>query len=171
MVTREVWDERYRRHRGVFAGEPNAWVDECLPLLPSSARVLCLGDGEGRNSRWLAAHGCRVTAVEWSPVAVARAASDAEGLPVEHVVADVTAWAVTPAASGEWDAVVQVHCPLPGWVSPLRTCLLVADVLDADGVAAQWPGLALQARVVDGLLRAIGRPTQQSEQRPKNSRS
>jgi thioredoxin reductase/SAM-dependent methyltransferase len=95
-----AWDERYRSSQGVWSGRPNAQlVTEVADLSPGTA--LDLGCGEGADAVWLAARNWRVTAVDWSPTALERAAAHAEaagvaGL-VEWVAADLAGWA--PAAA------------------------------------------------------------------------
>jgi SAM-dependent methyltransferase len=68
----EAWDERYRTQGLVWGGPPNRWVvDELSGAEPGDA--LDLACGEGRNALWLAAQGWRVRAVDFSPVAIAKA--------------------------------------------------------------------------------------------------
>ncbi|MGO4490582.1 class I SAM-dependent methyltransferase [Arthrobacter sp. 2YAF22_2] len=77
------WDERYREHgehQAVWSGQPNAQlVAEAADLAPGS--VLDVGAGEGADAVWLARHGWRVTAVDISSVALARAAAAVDDEP------------------------------------------------------------------------------------------
>lgn len=67
------WDAHYTGHHDVWGGTPNAvLVDEAGDLRPG--RALDLGCGEGADAIWLARRGWQVTAVDVSPVALARAA-------------------------------------------------------------------------------------------------
>jgi SAM-dependent methyltransferase len=50
---------------------PSAWVTRWGRLLSPGSRVLDLAAGSGRHSRWLAARGCRVEAVDRDPGALA----------------------------------------------------------------------------------------------------
>ncbi len=43
---------------------PSAWVRRFSGLVASGARVLDVACGHGRNSRWFAARGCRVVAID-----------------------------------------------------------------------------------------------------------
>jgi SAM-dependent methyltransferase len=87
---REDWNERYARKELVWTAEPNrrfaAEVDGLEP-----GRALDLACGEGRNAVWLAERGWRVTGVDFSDVALAKAAELAasRGVDVDWVVADV----------------------------------------------------------------------------------
>jgi SAM-dependent methyltransferase len=57
-------------------------------------RALCIADGEGRNSVWLAQQGLDVTAFDFSPVAVskARALAGEAGVQVDYRQSDIFAW-------------------------------------------------------------------------------
>jgi len=72
---------------------PSDWVQRWAHLLPEGASVLDLACGSGRHVQWLAARGCRVTAVDRDAQALAPLSAVAE-----TVVADLEA--------GPW--------PLPG---------------------------------------------------------
>jgi SAM-dependent methyltransferase len=70
-----------------------------------------VADGEGRNSVWLAEQGLKVTAVEISPIAVAKARKLAagRGVAVNFMVADLLALDWPPAAlENEFDWVVGI---------------------------------------------------------------
>lgn len=63
------WDERYDGAELVWSAKPNQFVaSELADLRPG--RALDLACGEGRNARWLAEHGWRVTAIDFSSVAI-----------------------------------------------------------------------------------------------------
>ncbi|WP_125609528.1 class I SAM-dependent methyltransferase [Specibacter cremeus] len=71
-----LWDARYRDNASVWSGNPNRQlVAEAAGLGPGTA--LDAGCGEGADAIWLAAHGWRVTAVDFSAVALDRAAAHA----------------------------------------------------------------------------------------------
>jgi SAM-dependent methyltransferase len=87
---REDWNERYSRKELVWTAEPNrlfaAEVDGLEP-----GRALDLACGEGRNAVWLAERGWRVTAVDFSDVALAKAErlASTRDVDVEWILADV----------------------------------------------------------------------------------
>lgn len=72
------WDEMYDREDYRYGTEPNEWVRECVSVLPEGARVLSIGDGEGRNGVWLATRGFDVTTIDASAVGVRKAKKLAE---------------------------------------------------------------------------------------------
>ena len=61
---------------------PSAWVRRFSGLVASGARVLDVACGHGRNSRWFAARGCRVVAVDRDQAALETLASVAGVTPV-----------------------------------------------------------------------------------------
>jgi SAM-dependent methyltransferase len=88
------WNERYRAAGYIFGTAPNAFLASKAHLLHPGQTALCIADGEGRNSIWLAGQGLEVTAFDLSPVAVDKAMQLARerGVEVSFAVADVAAW-------------------------------------------------------------------------------
>lgn len=87
----QAWDERYAAAGLVWSAEPNQFVArECADLAPG--RAVDLAAGEGRNAVWLARAGWRVTAVDFSQVALDKGREVAGDLPVDWVCADATTW-------------------------------------------------------------------------------
>ncbi|HLL18466.1 MAG TPA: class I SAM-dependent methyltransferase [Rubrivivax sp.] len=54
----------------LVTGEPSAWVRRFTPLIKPGGTVLDVACGSGRNLRWLAAQGFRVTGVDRDAAAV-----------------------------------------------------------------------------------------------------
>lgn len=100
------WNQRYERPDYLFGTEPAAFLTRHGAMLRPESRVLCVADGEGRNSVWLARQGHRVTAFDASKVAVekARRLADAQGVAVDFHVAGIEDW----DWSRTFDAVVAV---------------------------------------------------------------
>ena len=87
---REDWNARYAAKELVWTAEPNRlFASEVEALEPG--RALDLACGEGRNAVWLADKGWRVTAVDFSDVALAKAErlAASRGVEIEWVLADV----------------------------------------------------------------------------------
>ncbi len=123
---RSRWNER---HRGgtIESQEPNAiLVDVVAGLAAGSALDVACGDGA--NAVWLASQGWRVTAVDWSEAALAKARGTAEDAKVriDWVEADLLEW----SPSGTFDLVTILYLHLPP--DERRTTYLVA----ADAVAS-----------------------------------
>ena len=68
-----AWNTRFADEGYVFGVEPNAWLREHAAVWTPGDRVLCVADGEGRNSVWLAGRGLEVDAFDVSDVGVAKA--------------------------------------------------------------------------------------------------
>lgn len=84
-----TWNERFSRDGYVFGTEPNAWLQQNAGLWGRPSRLLCVADGEGRNSVWLAGQGHRVDAFDISEVGVrkAQALAAGKGVQVQYSVA------------------------------------------------------------------------------------
>lgn len=97
---RDAWDARYRTGEYIFGTQPNAFLVTQGAYFSPGTRVLAVADGEGRNSVWLADRGCKVTAVDISPVAVEKARSLARErkVNVEFQIADMMEWQWPEAA-------------------------------------------------------------------------
>jgi SAM-dependent methyltransferase len=90
-----MWEERYANAGGYLFGAAPAQVLVENPWMIEGARTcLCVADGEGRNSVWLARQGLAVTSFDLAPTAVARAhalAAEA-GVAIEAGVHAWEAW-------------------------------------------------------------------------------
>ena len=88
------WNERFAADEYIFGTAPNAFLAAHQPSLPPHGRALCVADGEGRNSVWLAEQGLEVAAFDFSPVGVAKARRLAgeRGVRVDYEVASVYGW-------------------------------------------------------------------------------
>jgi SAM-dependent methyltransferase len=87
----DAWDERYRTSELMWSAGPNQFVESELAGLPPG-RAVDLAAGEGRNAIWLARRGWRVTALDFSQVALDKGREIAGDLPVAWVCADATTW-------------------------------------------------------------------------------
>ncbi len=103
----DAWNARYAHEDFHFGEEPNAFLRAGAHYLKARQRILCVADGEGRNSVFLAECGVDVTAFDFAPNAVAKAKRLAErrGVRVNHQLGDINAWDWTATA---YDAVVAV---------------------------------------------------------------
>jgi SAM-dependent methyltransferase len=130
------WNQRYRSADGfLFGTQPNEWLARHAGVWQPGQRVLCVADGEGRNSVWLAQQGLAVDAFDIAEVGLDKARSLAaqRGVAVNFVHADVDGYA-WPDGAG--------------------------DAMDGrfDGVAAifvQFADPPLRARLFDRIVRAL----------------
>ncbi len=108
---REDWNARYSATELVWTAEPNRhFVSEVEELPPG--RALDLACGEGRNAVWLAQRGWRVTGIDFSDVALAKAERLAagRGVDVEWVLGDVVE---QEPEAGAFDLVAVLYLQLP----------------------------------------------------------
>ena len=90
-----TWNKRFEHDAFIFGVKPNEYLRAKASLLAPGGQVLCVADGEGRNSVWLAQQGLRVDAFDIAANGVAKArklAADA-GVTVNYSVADCDQWA------------------------------------------------------------------------------
>ena len=108
-----VWDQNYSATADFKYGEqPNAFLVAQATRLAPASPILLPGDGEGRNSVWLASQGHAVFAVDGSAVGIARAQDLARrrGVAIHTTHADLADWSPEP---GSFDAVVSTYLHLP----------------------------------------------------------
>ncbi len=145
-VDRESYDELYRSSPAVWSGRPNRQlVVEAAELVPGTA--LDAGSGEGGDALWLAERGWRVTAVDFSAVALERAAAAARARGLEDRIEwrheDLDAW--TPPVGrfdlvtahylhAAWSDRARMFAGLAAAVAPGGTLLVVGHLLGDDRV-------------------------------------
>ena len=85
-----TWNRRFGAPGFVFGTEPNSWLRDHAAQWQEGQRVLCVADGEGRNSVWLARRGLQVDAFDIAEVGVAkaRALAASAGVVVDYSVCD-----------------------------------------------------------------------------------
>lgn len=90
-----MWNQRYAGDSLLFGEAPNDYLRAQRPRLPRAGRALCVADGEGRNSVWLAQRGLSVDAFDIADAGVAKARKLAQrhGVSVNFAVADCDALA------------------------------------------------------------------------------
>lgn len=90
----QAWNRSFAVEEFIFGREPNAYLRAQADVLPRGGRALCVADGEGRNSVWLARHGLEVDAFDVADAAVAKACQLAReaGVTVHTHVASCDSW-------------------------------------------------------------------------------
>jgi cyclopropane fatty-acyl-phospholipid synthase-like methyltransferase len=102
---RSFWDGRFDTEEYIFGLEPNVFLAREAHRIPAGSEVLDVACGEGRNAVWLARQGHRVSGLDISPFALAKAARLAEAHGVSPLLrqCDLRDWTWEPAA---YDAIV-----------------------------------------------------------------
>jgi 2-polyprenyl-3-methyl-5-hydroxy-6-metoxy-1,4-benzoquinol methylase len=112
-ASRERWNRRWAGERRHATTSPSEFlVAEVAGVPPGTA--LDLACGAGRNAVWLAQQGWRVTAVDFSEVALRAAANlaAASGVEVEWIEADVVTW-MPPRQAYDLVCVLYLQLPAP----------------------------------------------------------
>lgn len=115
----QLWSKTLRENADkVGRRPPNAHlVAEATDLMPG--RALDAGCGHGADTLWLAAHGWRVTAVDFSPAALAHGRSMAEAAGadvaerIDWIESDLATWTAEP---GQYDLVLCLYVHVAGSV-------------------------------------------------------
>ena len=122
-MNQSKWDNRYQSEDYVFGTEPNTFLAEYYSAIPKG-KVLCLADGEGRNSVFLAKQGYEVTAVDMSLVGINKAKLLAEknAVDIDFIHANLQDFDM---GDNYWHGIVSIFCHVP---VPLRRQLHAAVV-------------------------------------------
>ena len=107
-----MWDSRYDNEEYVYGTLPNDFLQSSVHNLRPGGELLCLAEGEGRNSVWLAEQGFRVTAVDSSSVGLTKAQTLASqrGVSITTIVADLAKYEL---GAKRWDGIISIFCHLP----------------------------------------------------------
>lgn len=101
------WNTRFAGDDFLFGTEPNDWLRDHANSFPRGGRVLCVADGEGRNSVFLAKHGFVVDAFDISSAAIKKAQllAAASNITVNYQLADCDSFSWKP---GSYDGVAAI---------------------------------------------------------------
>jgi len=149
-----VWDARYQLEDYLFGEEPNAFLAREAKVFAPKSRILCIGDGEGRNSVYLASLGHLVTSLDVSEVGLVKAQKLAQkrGVKIETCLADLAEYDL---GDSQWDSIVSIFCHLP---PPLRLQVhrLIPKALRQSGI------LLLQGYIPAQLQFGTGGPSNEA---------
>ncbi len=110
-----MWDKRYDTKEYVYGIKPNNFLVENIKYV-MPGKVVCLAEGEGRNSVFLARNGYQVIAVDSSAIGLKKAQTLAKksGVSIDTVVSNLTEYQPTPQSLS---TVISIFCHLP---KPMR---------------------------------------------------
>jgi 2-polyprenyl-3-methyl-5-hydroxy-6-metoxy-1,4-benzoquinol methylase len=147
-----TWNSRFEAAEGyLFGTQPNQYLQDQARHLRPGGRVLCVADGDGRNSVWLARQGFGVDAFDIAEVGVRKAqalARDA-GVRVNHQVADAETFAWPQS---HYDAVAAIFIQFADPAQRARLFERMAQALVPGGV------LVLQGYTPQQLVYKTGGP-------------
>lgn len=125
------WNERYQQNDYFYGKAPNDFLKAKSDIFLPNKKVLCLAEGEGRNSVFIAKQGGHVTAIDFSPVGLEKLQKLARenSVTIETVCADLKDYDM---GQDQWDVIVSIWCHLP---SELRKTVhkRVKDALKPQG--------------------------------------
>ena len=107
---KKFWDERYAEAEYAYGTAPNEYLESEHNAIPVG-KVLCLAEGEGRNSVFLAKQGYTVFAVDQSSVGLAKTQrlSLESDVIVDITEADLEVYNIEPSS---WDGIVSISAHL-----------------------------------------------------------
>jgi 2-polyprenyl-3-methyl-5-hydroxy-6-metoxy-1,4-benzoquinol methylase len=154
LEAKKMWDDRFNSEGFLFGTEVNTFLQEMAPkYLKENAHILCIADGEGRNSTWLAQQNHRVDAFDFSDIAIEKAKkfASSKNVEVNYVVSDCESinW-----EAGDYDAIIAIFIQ---FTNPKERSRLFKDML-----LALKPGgvLILQGYTPKQLEYKTGGPSQ-----------
>ncbi|RXJ91790.1 tellurium resistance protein [Arcobacter sp. CECT 8983] len=104
MSQQEFWNSKFSRDGYLYGIKPNSFIASKVKLLKRGAKVLCLGEGEGRNAIFLAKKGFEVTAIDASDIGLKKLEQRAkeEDLSIKTICLDLNDW----EAKEKYDGIV-----------------------------------------------------------------
>lgn len=113
LAAQLMWEQRLGTESYLYGTEPNDFLKSNLAKLPMG-ETLCLAEGEGRNSVFLASTGRQVSSVDLTEAGVAKTLRLAaeRGVIVNAQQANLATYEL---GSDRWDAIVSIfaHTPVP----------------------------------------------------------
>ena len=149
----KFWNERFDKAEFIFGKEPNEYlVEQSYLYLRSCNSVLCVADGEGRNSVWLAKQSMQVTAFDVSDVALSKAKQFAKDnqVIIQYRLCDTDGFDWSP---NSFDAVVAIFIQFADPAMRTRIFQQVHQTLKPSGI------LILQGYTPKQLIYKTGGPS------------
>lgn len=111
MFDINMWNSRYSSDSYAYGKDPNDFLVEASAAL-QPGKILCLGEGEGRNAVFLAQKGHHVLAVDASEVGLKKAQQLASQrlVSIETHCENLEQFEIKPEF---WDGIVSIFCHLP----------------------------------------------------------
>lgn len=143
----DFWNARYATDDYIFGAAPNVFLASQAALIQPGMHVLAIADGEGRNGVWLAEHGARVHAIDFSAAALekARRLARERGVMLEIEQADVLDWTWPEAAYDLVAAIFIQFASPPGRdriIAGIRRTLKPGGLLILQGYTPKQIGFA-----------------------------
>lgn len=94
MNQQDFWNQKFSRDGYLYGKEPNEFIKSCYNNFKKNHKVLCLGEGEGRNAVFLAKKGFEVEAIDASDIGLEKLKIHAKEneVSVETLCMDINKW-------------------------------------------------------------------------------
>lgn len=94
MTQQQFWNNKFSNQDFFYGKNPNKFLESKLELLKGCKKLLCLGEGEGRNAIFFAKNGFDVTAIDASNLGLEKLDkwSKEENLNIKTVCMDLNDW-------------------------------------------------------------------------------
>lgn len=107
----EVWNKKFSRDGLLYGKDVNVFIKALGSFVPKQGRILCLGEGEGRNAIYFAKKGLHVEALDASDVGLKklqeRANEENVAITIRHTL--IENW----QPYGEYDTILSTFTHLP----------------------------------------------------------
>jgi SAM-dependent methyltransferase len=163
----EYWDARFAEEGFAYGTEPNDFLVSVIEQLPRGD-ALCLCEGEGRNATFLGQRGFTVTAVDFSQVALRKAAELAaqRGVALQTRQCDlagfdpgIAQWDLVTMIFGQPDAAIrrQLYARISTCLRPGGAFVLETKADENAPADSRYPGSALLCAELTGMEFSIAR--------------
>lgn len=126
QAAKNMWNSRFNVQEFIFGEKPNQYLSKvALEYLRPNQKVLCVADGEGRNSVWLAKQGLEVEAFDFSDIAINKAKEFAVKSQAE-VDFSQSSWEDWDWTENTYDAIAAIFIQ---FASPAEREILFANML------------------------------------------
>lgn len=97
MSQKEFWNSKFSTEEFFYGLHPNKFLASHLETFKEHKKMLCLGEGEGRNAIFFAKKGFEITAIDASDIGLSKLAKRAEEekLNIKTICLDLNHWEVT----------------------------------------------------------------------------
>lgn len=110
MSQKEFWNNKFSKADYFYGINPNEFLASNIGLLNNHKKLLCLGEGEGRNAIFFAKNGFEVSAIDASDLGMEKLQNRAkeENLDIKTICMDLNFW----KADEKYDVIIASYLHL-----------------------------------------------------------
>ncbi|MDN5107608.1 methyltransferase domain-containing protein [Aliarcobacter butzleri] len=104
MSQKEFWNSKFKGEEFFYGLKPNEFLLSNIDKLKKNGKILCLGEGEGRNALFFAKKGFSITAIDASDIGLLKLQKRAnyENLQIKTICLDLNDW----QSNEQYDAIM-----------------------------------------------------------------